>query len=169
MEHQTVYLSLGSNLGQRTSYLQEARRMIASQCGSVVRTSSVYETAAWGFQSEQSFLNQVVCVQTNDSPHQLLEKLMGIETDQGRFRDTADGYTSRTLDIDILFYNQQIVLDPQLTIPHPKLHLRKFVLVPLCEIAPDLVHPQFQQTMQQLLQRLNDPLSVELFDTFANP
>ena len=169
MKHQFVYLSLGSNLGHRASILQEARRLIVFHCGSIIQASRVYETAAWGFFSAQPFLNQVIGIETNDLPNQLLEKLMKIEAELGRLRSASGEYVSRTLDIDILFYGQQLVNEPDLVIPHPKLHQRKFVLVPLCEIAPAYVHPLFHQTTQQLFQSLSDPLSVELFDEFDNP
>ena len=141
MEKEGIYLGLGSNLGDKWQLLKQSKELVSKEVGFIVAESSVYETAPWGFESENLFLNQVLCIQTHLTPNEMLEKLLQIEIELGRKRFSQQ-YTSRTIDLDVLFYNQTILEEPELVIPHPKLHERKFVLVPLSEIAPGFIHPR---------------------------
>ncbi|HAN00760.1 MAG TPA: 2-amino-4-hydroxy-6-hydroxymethyldihydropteridine diphosphokinase [Marinilabiliales bacterium] len=150
MEKEGIYLGLGSNLGDKWQLLKQSKELVSKEVGFIVAESSVYETAPWGFESENLFLNQVLCIQTHLTPNEMLEKLLQIEIELGRKRFSQQ-YTSRTIDLDVLFYNQTILEEPELVIPHPKLHERKFVLVPLSEIAPGFIHPRFHKTISELL------------------
>lgn len=130
-----VYLSLGSNLGHRRMIIWRAIRLIESQIGRVVRRSGFYETKPWGFQSVHPFINAAVCVETTITPRQLLEKTQQIERELGRKSKSCNGeYHDRTIDIDILLYGDRVVDEEDLKIPHPLMHERDFVMVPLQEI-----------------------------------
>ncbi|WP_114778707.1 2-amino-4-hydroxy-6-hydroxymethyldihydropteridine diphosphokinase [Botryobacter ruber] len=153
-----LYLLLGGNLGDRISYLDQARKKIATAVGPVMRSSGLYETAAWGKTDQPAFLNQVLEVQTEQSPEQVLQIINAIEHDLGRIR--AEHWGSRVIDIDILFYDDLVLQTQRLTIPHPQLHLRRFTLQPLAEIAPDLLHPLLQKNIRELLQECPDKLEV---------
>ena len=154
------YLLLGSNSGNRLSYLLQAAKAVDMFAGPVLRYSSVFETEPWGFDDTKAFLNQVLEIRTDLQAAELLEKILDAETRLGRLRIAdAKGYESRTIDIDLLFYGQHIIDQPGLTIPHPRLHLRKFTLVPLAEIAPDLFHPVLKNTIIQLERICPDNLS----------
>ncbi|NEM98369.1 2-amino-4-hydroxy-6-hydroxymethyldihydropteridine diphosphokinase [Pontibacter burrus] len=153
-----LYLLLGGNLGNRTLYLQQARETIATQVGPIVQASGIYETAAWGKTDQPSFLNQVLEVETQLGPEQVLQTINLIEHELGRER--LEHWGSRVIDIDILFYDDLVQQTQRLTIPHPQLHLRRFTLQPLQEIAPNLVHPMLQQTISELLIRCPDDLEV---------
>lgn len=166
MEHQ-AYLLLGSNLGNRHAYLQHALRDIQSQCGPVFIRSAVYESEPWGFDSELSFLNQAVGIHTELSAPALLDTLLKIEKSYGRHRNGNGGYESRSIDIDIMYYDKQIINSSQLRIPHPRLHLRRFVLVPLNEIAPAFTHPVLKKTNRELLLRTNDNSRVKSLQMIA--
>jgi len=145
-----VTLLIGGNQGDRVGLLKQACDMIGQQVGDIVQLSSIYESEAWGFEAEQSFLNQAVVVETRLEPHEVLGKALFIETQLGRVR-LGNGYSSRTMDIDILFVDNKCIDTPDLIVPHPRIHQRNFVLVPLCEIMPDYVHPILQKTMSNLL------------------
>jgi 2-amino-4-hydroxy-6-hydroxymethyldihydropteridine diphosphokinase len=154
-----VFLLLGSNLGDRGTYLQKAVTLIETDLGPVSKKSSIYETAAWGKTDEPNYLNQVICVNTELSARQVLEKVLNIENKLGRVREEKWG--SRIIDIDILFYGQDIIREPGLIVPHPELHNRMFTLAPLNEIAPDLQHPVFKKSIFNLKSELKDNLIVK--------
>jgi 2-amino-4-hydroxy-6-hydroxymethyldihydropteridine diphosphokinase len=154
-----IYLLLGGNLGNREKNLERACSMVQQMVGPVIKRSSVYETEPWGFTHESCFLNQVLHVTTRLSPEELLRSVNAIEKQFGRKR-TPEKYAARTMDIDVLFYNDLVLSDEQMTIPHPRLHERKFTLVPLYEIAPELIHPVFKKTTEQLLKECKDEMKV---------
>ena len=156
-----LYLLLGGNLGNRTLYLQQARETIASQVGTIVQASGIFETAAWGKTDQPSFLNQVLEVETQLGPEQVLQTINLIEHELGRER--LEHWGARVIDIDILFYDDLVQQTQRLTIPHPQLHLRRFTLQPLLEVAPDLVHPVLQQTINELLTNCPDTLEVKRY------
>ena len=158
-----VALLIGGNQGDRVGLLQHACRMIAEQIGMIVQLSSIYETEAWGFDAEQNFLNQAVVVETKLSAHEVLEKALSIETQLGRVR-TGNGYASRTMDIDILFVDDKCFDTPDLVVPHPRIHQRNFVLVPLCEIMSNYVHPKMKKTIVNLLKTSSDKGKVMLYN-----
>ncbi|HTK19019.1 MAG TPA: 2-amino-4-hydroxy-6-hydroxymethyldihydropteridine diphosphokinase [Mucilaginibacter sp.] len=154
-----VFLLLGSNLGDREAYLLKAIDLIDTELGKVSQKSSIYETGAWGKTDEPNYLNQVVQVKTMLSAQQVLENILQIETKMGRVREEKWG--SRIIDIDILFYGQDIISEPGLIVPHPELHNRKFTLEPLSEIAPDLQHPMLKKSIFRLKSELKDNLIVK--------
>jgi 2-amino-4-hydroxy-6-hydroxymethyldihydropteridine diphosphokinase len=162
-----VYLGLGSNLGERIELLKEAIRMIGETAGKVTAISSLYETEPVGLEKGGDFLNIVLCLETNLSPSGLLGRILMIESKLGRVR-CETRYTSRTIDIDILLYNNEIIEKEALSIPHPRLHQRKFVLIPLNELAPDLVHPVFGKTIKELLESCRDSSKVTLFKDYLS-
>ncbi|KPK79819.1 MAG: hypothetical protein AMS27_17660 [Bacteroides sp. SM23_62_1] len=151
----TVYLLIGGNKGDRIKFLEEAREIIIRQIGHIYKYSSVYETEPWGFNHENRFLNQCLIVKTLLSPHDVLKSIKEIEAHFDRMRNT-DVYESRNMDIDILFFNDLILNDEDLKIPHPLLYERKFVLVPLVEVEPDLIHPVIHKTVSELLLQCSD-------------
>ena len=156
-----AYLLLGSNLGDRQLYLSKAKALIAKQVGEVVAQSSVYETEAWGKTDQPGFLNMALAVETTLGPLALLHKVLEIELALGRVRHEKWG--SRLIDIDIIFYRQEIVnVTDKLQIPHPEMQNRRFVVQPLAEIAPDFVHPVLQRTLTEILAGLADSLSVKI-------
>jgi 2-amino-4-hydroxy-6-hydroxymethyldihydropteridine diphosphokinase len=153
-----VYLLIGGNLGHREWHLTKAKQQITALCGEIITHSTIYETAAWGNIDQPHFLNQVITIETLLSPIDLLQQLLQIELDAGRER--TEKYGPRTIDIDILFYNNSIIALPELDIPHPKIAERRFVLVPMVEIAADFLHPILKVTMSTLLDNCTDPLTV---------
>jgi 2-amino-4-hydroxy-6-hydroxymethyldihydropteridine diphosphokinase len=155
-----VYLLLGSNLSDPWKQLDTARHKI-SKIASIVMHSGIYRTAAWGKTDQPDFLNQVILITTDMTPEATLQSLLEIEQDMGRARSEKNA--PRLIDIDILFYNSIGLKLPHLTIPHPHIADRRFVLVPLNEISPDLMHPVLQQTMQQLLEKCTDTLEVKRY------
>lgn len=156
-----IYLLTGGNMGDRYHHLQQACKMITNSVGQVVKFSSLYETAAWGFTEQPSFLNQVLCISSSLEPAPLLKKLLTIEEELGRKRTFKMG--PRIIDIDLLFYNDQVISTHELSLPHPSIANRRFVLTPLNEIAPDFMHPVLNKTMRELLQICPDPLEVEIY------
>lgn len=154
-----VYLLLGGNLGNKKANLLMACDYILASIGSIVKQSSIYETAPWGFNHDSSFLNQVLLVETDKQPHELLDELLSIEKLMGRTREN-ESYSARTIDLDILFFNEEVINTKNLTIPHPRIHERNFVLMPLNEIAKEYVHPVFKEKVNTLLKDCSDKLSV---------
>jgi 2-amino-4-hydroxy-6-hydroxymethyldihydropteridine diphosphokinase len=157
-----AYLLLGSNEGNRVRWMQNARELLSDQCGEIVKTSATYETAAWGITEQADFLNMVVLLKTDLAAVPLLDKIHEIETKLGRQREVKWG--PRTLDIDILLFNNEIIEVPGLKVPHPFLHERRFTLVPLAELAADYMHPVLQKTISQLLEICPDKLEVKKFE-----
>ena len=158
-----VYLLLGSNEGNRKENLETARQFIAFRCGEIVSRSSLYETEAWGIKEQNSFLNQAICVFTHLAPTDLLHTLKSIEKQTGR-TDTIK-WGPRVIDIDILFYENDVIDTPELKIPHPFIQERRFTLTPLNEIAATFIHPVLKKTVAQLLKECPDTSSVRLFSS----
>ena len=154
-----VFLGIGTNLGDRKRNLREAIKQIEEHIGKVLNSSSVYETAPWGFEAETDFLNMVILVETIHSPGELLKKIFAIESGLGRERN-QDRYSSRVIDIDILLYDDLMVDEKGLKIPHRLMHERRFVLAPFCEIAPDLIHPKLRKRMSVLLEECRDRTKI---------
>lgn len=155
----TAFLLIGGNLGNRLQHLAKARSLIHQRCGNIIKTSSLYETAAWGELQQAAFLNQVLMIHTLLSARGLLTCLLTAEQKMGRVRKQKSG--PRTIDIDLLFFNDAKIEAPGLEVPHPRLHQRRFVLEPMNEIAPDLVHPVLNKTISQLLGDCKDELAVQ--------
>ncbi|RAW01896.1 2-amino-4-hydroxy-6-hydroxymethyldihydropteridine diphosphokinase [Pseudochryseolinea flava] len=156
-----MFLSLGSNQGDRSTNLHDACMKIRKQVGKIVRSSSIYSTAAWGVTDQPDFLNQVIEVETNLTPGALLEKTHSIEKSLGRIRTGKWG--ARIIDIDILLYREVELKTAHLVIPHPELPNRKFVLIPFAEIAADHVHPTAHKKISELLDTCTDQLAVTKF------
>lgn len=154
-----VYLLLGSNLGDRKKFLDEAIHHIEADIAPVIKISPVYETQSWGKSDAPDYLNQVISIKTDLPAREILHKILSIELILGRKREEKWG--SRTIDIDILFYGQDIINEHGLQIPHPELHKRRFTLEPLSDIAPDLIHPDYNKTILQLKNELMDNLIVK--------
>ncbi len=145
-------------MGDRTAHLAAAREMIRKKCGDIVSQSALYQTAAWGLEAQDAFLNQAILIATELGAESLLNEILAIEVSLGRERNLK--YGPRIIDIDILFFNNEIISTESLTIPHPEMQNRRFVLVPLCEIAPEYLHPALQKTITQLLEECPDQLDV---------
>lgn len=154
-------LLLGSNLGDRQLLLQTAIQQIELEAGHIQSISSIYETAPWGTESQNGYLNQAVCIETNSSPFELLAMLQKIEIDLGRTRNIR--WEDRVIDIDILLYKNETINTPTLTIPHPEIQNRRFALVPVCEIASDWVHPILLSDMQTILAKCTDEGKIQFF------
>jgi 2-amino-4-hydroxy-6-hydroxymethyldihydropteridine diphosphokinase len=158
-----TYLLLGGNIGNRAKYLKSAREQISRFIGGIEKASSIYETEPWGFSHETPFLNQVVISITGLHPGEIMLIIRDIEKGFGRVRE-KEHYSARTIDIDILFYDDMIINREDLVIPHPRLHERRFVLVPLAEVEPDLVHPVFKKSISVLNAECDDKLMVRKFE-----
>jgi 2-amino-4-hydroxy-6-hydroxymethyldihydropteridine diphosphokinase len=158
-----AYLCLGGNIEKREKYLKSALQLIETKIGTVIKQSYVYETEAWGTENQSPYLNLCISVNTELSPEKLIQELLNIEKENGRVRDANNQFASRTVDIDILFYNDIVINQADLMIPHPRLHLRKFVLMPLKEICPNYVHPVLKTSIQNLEKLCEDQLKVNLF------
>jgi 2-amino-4-hydroxy-6-hydroxymethyldihydropteridine diphosphokinase len=149
-----VFLALGSNIGNCKANLNLAIEQIKERIGRVTSISAFCVTEPWGYESKNWFLNAVLLVDTQFSPQEILNITQNIELELGRTSKTGTTYNDRLIDIDILFYDKFCLKSPQLTIPHPELHLRSFVLNPLMEIAPDFIHPLFEKSIRNLHQAM---------------
>ncbi len=149
-----VYLSLGSNLGNREENLEKAMQLLEKRAGKIISRSAFYHTLPWGFESENGFVNNCIALETELQPQTLLEQTKEIEIEVGRTAKSNGSYADRVIDIDILLYDDERIDLPDLKIPHPLMHLRDFVLLPLREIAPDLQHPVFVKTIDELTKLL---------------
>ncbi len=154
-----IYILTGSNIGDSLALLQQAKLKINQLIGLVVEVSSIYKTAPWGNTNQQDFLNQVLLVETNFLPEQVIKMALDIEQNMGRIR--TEKWAPRIIDIDILFYGDEIINQPSLIVPHPLLHERRFTLAPLAEIAPFYIHPSLQKSIELLLNECPDNSLVE--------
>ncbi|GGG93609.1 MULTISPECIES: 2-amino-4-hydroxy-6-hydroxymethyldihydropteridine diphosphokinase [Pedobacter] len=160
LECNTVYLLLGGNLGSREENLKRAIALLDEKIGKVISVSSLYETAAWGKTDQPAFLNQAVALQTNLSALEVLDRALSIEGELGRIR--KDKWGERLIDIDLILFGNEIIHVPdKLQVPHPHMQNRKFVMEPLAEIAPDVVHPVLGETILSIFLHIKDPLEVK--------
>jgi 2-amino-4-hydroxy-6-hydroxymethyldihydropteridine diphosphokinase len=155
----TAYLLIGGNMGNRSDYLRQARDLVGERCGQILQSSALYETAAWGVIDQPAFYNQAVTISTSLDPETLMRELLQIEESMGRKRVVKMG--PRIIDLDILLVDDHIISTGLLTLPHPSLPQRRFALLPLAEIAPELVHPVLHKTISQLLAECRDELDVQ--------
>ena len=153
-----TFLQTGTNLGDRSKNLEQANIKIEERIGKIIKLSSIYETEAWGVTAQPLFLNQVLLVETNLTVQEVLKTILNIELEMGRVR--IQRWAERLIDIDILFFNKVIINQENLIVPHPRIQERNFVLKPLVEIAPNLMHPIFNKTMTELLEESEDKLKV---------
>lgn len=154
-----AFLLIGTNIGQREKNLEEARKLIDKHAGPVIRNSSVYESAAWGKEDQNNFLNQVLIIETQSGPWELLNIILEIEKQMGRER--KEKWAERIIDIDILYFDEVIVNSFDLVVPHPEIPNRRFTLEPLNEIARDKIHPGLKKSQRELLQNCKDTLWVK--------
>ncbi len=163
-----VFLSLGSNKGDRLKYLEKAIILIQNKTGKIVKISDIFESKSWAYE-DNDYLNALIEIETDLSPEELLKKTQKIEKELGRNTKTytKNGktvYSARTIDIDIIFYDGKIINSEHLTIPHPLMHLRRFVLFPMTQIAPDFIHPVFNEKIETLYIRCEDDNPIKLFE-----
>lgn len=164
-----VYLGLGSNKGDRVGYVQQATSLLGAVEGvKIVRTSSLYETQPWLEKETTWFVNAIIEIKTSLSAQNLLSECLRIEKQLGRNRNVEGHFGDRTLDIDILFYDKEIINDENLQIPHKYIHQRAFVLVPMLEVNPDFVHPDLNKSIADLYEELDNPEMVYLYGTRVN-
>jgi 2-amino-4-hydroxy-6-hydroxymethyldihydropteridine diphosphokinase len=154
-----VFLLIGGNIGDRLQNLHQAIDGLSAVCGPIIQQSAVYETAAWGITDQAAFLNQALLLTTSLPPQELITTILSVEEEMGRRR--MEKFGPRVIDIDILFFNDDIIHEPNLIVPHPQLQNRRFALAPMHEIAPALVHPVLHKTIEQLLRECKDELPVK--------
>jgi len=155
-----VYLLIGGNLGDRFLLLSQANERIVNNIGTCIKKSSIYESEPWGFDSEQNFLNQILIIDTTLNSLEVLNECQKIENELGRIRE-SENYASRTMDIDILFFNNEIITEPRLKIPHEHLHKRRFTLEPLVELTPGFIHPLLNKSLKEILKNCSDMSNVK--------
>jgi len=158
-----ILLLIGGNEGDRLENIDLSKKLIEEKIGIIVNQSGIYESEPWGFEHAQNFLNQVIEIQSDLNPFDILTVSQQIEKDLGRRAKTIQGYEGRTMDIDILFYGSEIINTEELTVPHPRLHERKFTLLPLEEKWKDFLHPVFNQTIKDLLLGCKDEGWVKIY------
>ena len=165
--HRTTYLSIGSNQGDRIQNIQKAIDALAVKAGDIKKISKVYQTESWGFEGND-FFNIALELKTNLNPESLLKTTQNIEYTLGRSNKTSDEYSDRPIDIDILFFDDEIIFEPGLIVPHQHLHKRKFVLVPLCDIAPKFIHPIEKQRIEVILKNCSDSQNIDITELRLN-
>lgn len=157
---ETIVLLLGSNMGNKAQNLKDAIQLIEKNISKIVQKSSVYETEPWGNSNQDSFYNQAVLLHSSIAPNELLQKCQTIELQLGRDREKEQKWSSRTIDIDILIYGNQIINTPNLKVPHPELPNRNFALIPLMELMPEFEHPELKKPIDELYFESLDELEV---------
>ncbi len=157
-----VFILLGGNVGDKSKILEQTRNLIDIRIGKIIQQSAVYKTESWGFKTEQ-FYNQAICLESQLTPFEILEQTQALEKQIGRIKK-SDKYEDRIIDIDLIFYDELSICSTQLTIPHPRIGERRFVLIPLLEIDPELSHPITGMSLSQMLDTCPDKLSVERLD-----
>jgi 2-amino-4-hydroxy-6-hydroxymethyldihydropteridine diphosphokinase len=158
----TIFLQLGSNLGDRLSFLNRSENLIEEFIGKLEKRSLVYESTPWGVKNQENFLNSVIIVKSNLSAEDILEKCQEIE--RKLEREKKEKWGERTIDIDILFYNKEVIEKENLKVPHPLISERRFVLIPLNEINSEFIHPQKKETISELLKKCNDTEVVKIYE-----
>ena len=156
-----IFLGLGGNVGNVSMAFDNAIENIETKIGIVIKKSKRYKTEPWGIKNQENFLNMVLEIETELTPDEILSQIIEIEKKMGRNRDKKNQFGPRTIDIDILFYGEKNIRNNKLIIPHPRLHLRNFVLTPLKEIAPDFLHPVLRKRVETLFKELHDDSFVE--------
>jgi len=156
-----VFLLLGGNIGDRNNYLNKAKEKIENSIGKIIKHSSIYETAAWGVTNQADFLNQVIVCKTSLNAKDCLKVSQSIEIELERIRHKK--WSERTIDIDILYFNNEIIYSNELIVPHPEIPNRRFTLIPLTEINPNKIHPSLKHSQKQLLENCFDKMEVKIF------
>ncbi len=157
-----AYLLIGGNIGDRLGFMAAAKEKMKQKGIEILKLSSIYETAAWGNTNQPSFLNQVIEITTSFSPEDLLTELLSIEQSLGRIRAEKNG--ARTIDIDILYFESEIISKPGISIPHDRISIRRFVLVPLTELIPDFIDPKTSKSIVEMLNNCQDTLEVTIYE-----
>lgn len=169
MEQQNkIVLSIGSNQGDRKSLIQQAIDIINQEVATVIAVSKLYESPSWGFESEP-FYNCAVLIHTSKTASKILTKVLKLEKQLGRVRSDEKGYSSRTIDVDLISFNDEIIATSNLNIPHPQMHNRLFVLLPMRDLATDFIHPVLQQNINELIQNCTDSGNCKAIDVLKNP
>ncbi len=163
-----VILSIGSNQGDRLRNIEESIALLHRFAGTVIKVSKLYETPAWGFESE-AFYNAAILMHTHKTPENLLDSILSIEKKLGRTRNSIEGYQARTIDIDIISFNEEIIAAESLEIPHPKMASRLFVLVPLKDVKPDFVHASLQKSVDEMIGECTDKSDCKTISTLVPP
>ncbi len=156
-----IFLQLGSNLDERKVYLEKASGIISNEIGNILQKSRIYESTPWAVENQNNYLNQVIKIESTFTANEVLSSVLTIEEKMGRVRNERWG--ERIIDIDILFYNEEIIEKEGLFIPHIHIQKRRFVLVPLNDVAPDFIHPKYNKTISVLLKECNDNEKVEVY------
>lgn len=159
-----LVLLLGGNLGDRMKYLSDSKELIKKMIGSIIKESRIYETEPWGFNNENLFLNQILIVETDFNPHQVLQTIFEIENKLERTRQSIERYVSRTIDIDIIFYGDEVFDYNDLVVPHAQIQNRMFVLKPLNEILPNFLHPKLQKPIFNLMNNCTDKSIIKVYN-----
>ncbi|MEM6686926.1 MAG: 2-amino-4-hydroxy-6-hydroxymethyldihydropteridine diphosphokinase [Bacteroidota bacterium] len=163
----TTYISIGSNVGDKRAHLQHAVQQLSAKVGRIAKISPIYETPSWGYDGND-FYNACLCIQTELAPAEMMAEILEIEVALGRIRSQKKGYQDRVIDIDIIFYEDISMQTGLLTLPHPLAHERKFVLQPLCDIAPSKIHPTYKKTVSQLNDEITTPIEISN-ESLENP